>query len=223
MLALRHFFLIFSLLFILSCSFLSSAAFAQQGMFIPTGDLNTARSFYTATLLNDGKVLVAGGQETLSGSLTATAELYDPATGTFTPTGSMSTPRISASATLLNNGMVLIAGGGSSSAELYDPATGSFTLTGSMTTSRALQTATLLNNGTVLVVGGGPCSSAGCFLATAELYDPATGTFTPTGSLNTPRVGNTATLLNDGTVLIAGGEGGGASPPTWPVLSCTSP
>jgi len=190
-----------------------TTALAQEGSFVPAGSLATATSSSTATLLNNGMVLIAGGQGTLSRSALASAELYNPATGTFTSTGGMNTAREAHTATLLNNGMVLIAGGLGSinalaSAELYDPATGTFTPTGSMNTTRAGQTATLLNNGTVLMAGGGPCPNGGCLLATAELYDPATGTFTPTGSMNTARVGNSATLLNNGTVLVAGGEMG---------------
>ena len=177
--------------------------------FSPTGSMNTARYEHTATLLNNGMVLIAGGFPTTS---SASAELYDPATGTFTLTGSMSTARASHTATLRTNGMVLVAGGASSgialtsSAELYDPATGTFTPTGSMSTARANHTATLQNNGTVLVAGGGNIVLGNLVtLASAELYDPATGTFAPTGSLNTARHSHTATSLNNGTVLIAGG------------------
>jgi hypothetical protein len=108
---------------------------------------------------------------------------------------------------------VLIAGGyndgGSAiaSAELYDPATGIFTPTGSLNTARVLDTATLLHNGMVVIAGGNSCDGAcGGALASAELYDPATGTFTPYGSLNSARFTHTATQLNNGMVLIAGGE-----------------
>ena len=182
--------------------------------FVFTGSLHTARYVHTATLLNNGMVLVAGGQGS-SGSL-ASAELYNPATGTFTLTGSLNTARYGHTATLLNNGMVLMAGGQNASgflasAELYNPATGTFTPTGSLNTARYQPTATLLNNGMVLIAGGQGSSST--FLASAELYNPTTGTFTPTGSLNTARYGHTATLLNNGMVLMAGGfQGFGSSP-----------
>jgi hypothetical protein len=174
--------------------------------FVLTGSLNTAREYHTATVLNNGMVLIAGGYGS-SGAL-ASAELYNPTTGTFTVTGSLNTARGQHTATLLNNGMVLIAGGSDNngdilaSAELYNPATGTFTPTGSLNTARELHTATL-NNGMVLIAGG---YGSGTALASAELYNPTTGTFTPTGSLNTARIYHTATLLNNGMVLIAGGS-----------------
>jgi hypothetical protein len=169
--------------------------------FVLTGSLNTPRDLHTATLLNNGKVLIAGGSESGIGDL-ASAELYDPATGTFTLTGSLTAPRTQHTATLLNNGKVLIAGGYHNgflaTAELYDPATGTFTVTGSLNLTRYQHTATLLNNGKVLIVGGNSNASA-------ELYDPATGTSTVTGSLNTNRSNHTAVLLNTGMVFVVGG------------------
>jgi hypothetical protein len=189
-----------------SLTIFANTGIAQEGTFVTTGSMSTARTIHTATLLNNGQVLIAGGNNSV-GNL-ASAELYNPVTGTFTPTGSMTTARNYQTATLLNNGMVLIAGGqgGSTlaSAELYDPATGTFTSTGSMTTARILNTATLLNNGMVLVAGGNGTGTGAA--ATAELYDPATGTFTSTGSMTTARAFHTATLLNNGMVLVAGGE-----------------
>ena len=171
----------------------------QEGMFIPTGSMNNARGNPTATLLNNGKVLVAGPTSTGS-----SFELYDPATGTFTPTGNVNTAGgYGYTATLLNNGMVLVTTTRAASVVLYDPSTGNATPTGSMTTTRLSGfTATLLKNGKVLVTGGGGPYT---IQASAELYDPATGTFTATGSMNNRRAGHTATLLNNGTVLVAGG------------------
>ena len=187
--------------------------------FVLTGSLNTARSEHTATLLNNGLVLIAGGYGPLSaagyGPL-GSAELYNPASGTFTATGTLNAPRYQHTATLLDNGMVLIAGGqgGASgyvilgSAELYNPATGIFTSTGSLTTPRYQHTATLLPSGMVLMAGGRNVSgNQYVAVASAELYNPATETFTPTGSLDTAREEHTATLLNNGLVLIAGGYG----------------
>jgi galactose oxidase-like protein/Kelch motif protein len=166
-----------------------------------TGDLNNVRSLHTATLLPNGKVLVAGGwPEAVS---TGSAELYDPATGTWTLTGSLNVRHAAHTATLLFDGRVLVAGGTHSftSVELYDPATGTWTVTGSLTTPRyGYHTATLLSDGRVLVAGGR------ADVASVELYDPATGTWTVTGSLNTGRSDHTATLLANGTVLVAGGE-----------------
>ena len=180
--------------------------------FVLTGSLNTARYYYTATLLNNGLVLIAGGLG--SSAVLASAELYNPATGTFTPTGSLNAGRAVHTATLLNNGMVLIAGGNLpplASAELYNPTTGAFTPTGSLNYARVEHTATLLNNGMVLIAGGQgvvPIPGGQSFpgLASAELYNPATGTFTATGSLNGARFQHSATLLNNGMVLIGGGQ-----------------
>jgi len=175
------------------------------GTFSYTGSMNTARYNYTATLLNNGMVLMAGGCSDAYCNPIATAELYNPATGTFTYTGSMNTAR-SGSATLLNNGLVLVAGGAgnNASAELYNPATGTFSYTGSLNTARNAHTATLLNNGMVLIAGG--LTYGSIFTANAELYNPATETFSDAGSMNVPRGwAYTATLLNNGMVLVAGG------------------
>lgn len=179
------------------------------GTWTPTGSLTTPRYGHTATLLPNGTVLVAGGNLGAAFS----AEIYDPATGTWTPTGNLTTPREGHTATLLPNGTVLVAGGlggtgGTTSAELYDPATGTWTPTASMATGRSSHTATLLSDGIVLVAGGYGASVDVDYmapLASAELYNPATGTWTPTGSLTTIFVSQTATLLPDGTVLVAGG------------------
>jgi hypothetical protein len=190
-----------------------SKANAHQGVFFTTGSLNDARDNHNAILLNDGKVLIAGGMGP-SGIVAnnfsiASAELYDPSTGTFALTGSMNNVRQNHTATLLNNGKVLIVGGegvaaSPGSAELYDPTTGTFTVTGNLNAARQNHTATLLNNGKVLIVGGADGSLNS--LASAELYDPTTGTFTVTGSLNSARYYHTATLLSNGMVLVAGGE-----------------
>lgn len=162
---------------------------------------------HSATLLYNGKVLIAGGSGEMERSV-SNATLYDPSTGNFTATGKMTTKRQRHTATLLPNGKVLITGGengisGSlNSAELYDPSTGIFTATGSMTTARRNHTATLLSNGKVLITGGINLQSS------AELYDPSTGVFTDTGSMATTREKHTATLLSNGKVLIAGGYNG---------------
>jgi N-acetylneuraminic acid mutarotase len=179
------------------------------GTWSATGSLGTARGSHTATLLPSGEVLVAGGFN-FSGGYLSSAELYDPATGTWSATGSLGTGRGYHTATLLPSGRVLVAGGANdvsvlSSAELYDPATGSWSSTGSLGTgARYEHTATLLPNGKVLVAGGYN-DGAGGSLSSAELYDPATGTWASTGSLGTGREKHTATLLPSGKVLVVGG------------------
>ena len=174
--------------------------------------LAVPRSGHTATLLVSGKVLITGGGNGLADS---SAEVYDPTGSTFTATiGQMTEARINHTATLLsdsslpNYGKVLIVGPSDQTAELYDPMTDTFKATGSMNHPRSSPTATLLatsgpNAGKVLIVGGN--TTAGDLVA--ELYDPAKGTFTDTGSTTVLRSGHTATLLTDGRVLVTGGGG----------------
>jgi uncharacterized repeat protein (TIGR01451 family) len=173
--------------------------------FHATGSMLTARDRATATLLPNGKVLIAGGEHAAY-SATNAAELYDPATGTFSATGSLAVARYSATATLLREGKVLVAGGvtGGGSVEIYDPASGTFTTANSMASPRALATATLLPSGKVLIAGGHNTLDAST-LSDTEIYDPATGAFSAGGNLTTPRESHTANLLDDGRVLIAGG------------------
>lgn len=173
------------------------------GRFSPTGSLAAARAAHTATLLANGKVLVAGGSDNTFHPL-ASAELYDPSTGVFTATGSMISARSNHAATLLGNGKVLVVGGFSdriteipiASAELYDPSTGAFTPTGSMTTAQPWVLATLLQDGRVFVAGQ----------KDAEIYDLASGAFTPTGAFVNPApvIWITIDLLPDGRVLLTG-------------------
>lgn len=181
---------------------------AASGTFAPAGELAVARRYHTATLLTNGKVLIAGGR-TNRDAIIAAAELYDPATGGAVATGSFVVERTAHTATLLGDGRVLIAGGarpGAPSAELYDPATGTFTATGSMLDARAEHVAVLLPSGRVLVVGGVGTAAGGTgILATSEIYDPATGTFSSGPSMGDPRTSFAASPLPDAGVLVAGG------------------
>ncbi|MCJ7709963.1 MAG: hypothetical protein MUQ32_03950 [Chloroflexi bacterium] len=179
------------------------------GRWAATGSMNRGRGGHAATLLLDGRVLVVGGgaedTQMEGGPRSATAELYDPRTGAWTATGNMIEARTEFTATLMPDGRVLVAGGDGSftAAELYDPVTGRWTATGSMAEGRIGHTATLLSDGSVLVTGGCACSDPGAGeRATAELYDPGSGKWIPSGSMGTARIFHTATLLTDGTVLV---------------------
>ena len=198
---------------------------AASAYWSPTGNLNTPRNSHTATLLPSGKVLVVGGFSNALNTLDS-AELYDTTTGKWNVTGSLNSARVFHTATLLQNGKVLIVGGfvfpvipaglpnftpvpspfplGSS--ELYDPATGTWSPTGSLAATHAGHTATLLPNGKVLIVGGVGGSDDFGMLHRAELYDPTAGTWGPAGSPISHHFAHTATLLQSGNVLIAGGR-----------------
>jgi len=168
----------------------------------------------SATLLPDGTVLIVGGAR--GSALGEQAEIFDPVKQTFSPTnGSINAIHHYHTATLLQDGTVLIAAGqfyypegpqSIATAEIYDPDTGLFSMTGSLDLDRSQPTATLLSDGRVLVVGGTQTTTPGfgIMLSSAEIYDPSTGAFAVTGSLNEAQVGHTATLLASGEVLIAG-------------------
>ena len=186
---------------------------AGTGTWTPAASMASGRSVHTATRLSDGRVLVAGGFD--DWAALATAEIFEPGTGIWAPTGSMVEARGYHTATLLPDGRVLVAGGRSnnsstghalSSAELFDPTTGVWTPTASMSRGRAYHTATLLPDGRVLVAGAGVDGARVDVADTAELYDPATGRWTPTGSMTVPRAGHAAVLLSTGEVLVAGGN-----------------
>ena len=216
------------------------------GQWTATGNLNTPRSKHSATLLLGpacqgsappsycGKVLVAGGISA-GGQVTPSAELYDPASGTWTATGSMLVGSWGVTAVLLTGpacsvapiptwcGKVLVA------SQLYDPAAGTWSFTGAMTASRSDATTTVLDGpqcsaspapawcGRVLAAGGHNAANNSTGFASAEVYDPASGTWSATGSMSAPRFQHTATLLGGaacaqqpapsycGSVLVAGG------------------
>ena len=186
-----------------------------SGTFRPAGTMRNATAFHTATLLNDGRVLVVGGSPAAwtNNSTLDSAEIYDPSTGTWTTTGLLPTGLTFHAATLLRDGRVLLVGGFNgyaaniASTAIFDPATGTFSAGPAMAEGREFNTATLLQDGRVLVVGGGNDYTNLKFLSSAEVYDPATGTFSATGRLANARTYHAATLLVDGRVLVTGGYG----------------
>jgi len=205
-----------------------ASAQADASSWSYTGSLNTPRSSHTATLLSDGKILVAGGGN-LSGNAfhpLDSAELHDPVTGTWSITGRLKVPRDGHTATLLGDGRVLVVGGAiSGGAELYDPKEGKWRLTQSLQGARYGHTATLLGNGKVLVAGG--YDELTDPINTAVLYNPDTDTWSLTGNFNTDGDGPpTATLLQNGKVLITRrGESPELYDPdagTWSIISSPS-
>jgi Galactose oxidase, central domain len=195
----------------------STATFTTTATTLPLGA--TPGDGTAATLLADGTVFFA----TLPYGSLGGGVVYNPATDTFSYRGDQGSGYSHYAASLLLDGQVLISGGGDlgpdigsilPGAQLFDPSTGSFRRTGNMTTCRYYHTSTLLPDGTTLIVGGftvasdSTCSSAdlAASLASSELYEPSTGVFTATGNMSAARVFHTATLLSDGTVLIAGGS-----------------
>jgi hypothetical protein len=191
-----------------------------------TGNSKMSPEHDTATLLRDGRVLVAGGG---AGVPVADAELYDPRTRAWTATGSLTATRRFHTALLLGDGRVLASGGldgpggegtkSLASTELYDPGTGTWEATRPLITPRDHHTATALGDGRVLVVGGAEAAKGirgdglygGRVLASAELFDPVTGTWSVTGGLAMAREAHFAVLLRSGKVLVVGGESGGTS------------
>lgn len=180
---------------------------AQTWKDIDSGSMSIARYKHTATKLNDGNVLVVGGNDALDG----TCEIYNPSNNTWVRTGnSINVRKFNHTATLLSNGKVLTVGGNNSrySCELFDPSTEKWSSTGTLSYSREVGfTSTLLSNGNVLVAGGSASNIC-------EVYDIVSGTWSNTGSLPMKRSNHSATLLLNGKVLIAGGEQVGSADQT---------
>lgn len=200
----------------------SFSAFSQTpGTWVATGQLANSTENPVATLLKTGKVLVAGGD---LGSLIIpirNAQLYDPATNSWTRTANMLSPRTGHAGALLPSGQVLIEGGANGNfapngydlviqktAELYSPATGRFIATGRMSTARMYHVSTLLPNGKILVTGGyylyKPRLRYAVATTSAELFDPAAGTWSSAGSMSIGRAFHSATVLQSGKVLVVG-------------------
>ncbi|HUP70594.1 MAG TPA: kelch repeat-containing protein [Acidimicrobiales bacterium] len=226
----------------------------------PTGAMSAKRFQHTATALRDGTVLVVGGQDERGAAL-GSAERYDPASGTWSPAGRLTVARLSHTATLLADGRVLVSGGATAedtryaplvAVEVYDPTLNLWASAEPMTTARAGHTATSLASGKVLVTGGlggprvrvpsgaiQPAQVGADALATAEVFDSATGRWNSTPPMGIRRSAHTATLLGGpactaalaprwcGDVLIAGGTSGAgglaateiyqAGPGTWEI------
>src|SRR6266480_4139245 len=195
------------------------------GSWSAAAHLSTGRAEHAATLLKDGRVLVAGGFDG-RGQPLASAEIYNPRANSWQPTGTMSTPRVDHTATLLPNGQVLIAGGRAgpspagpylASTELYHPATNRWTVSAPMHQVRAGPTAILLKDGRVMVVGGfGSTVEDGGALpspvSSAEIYDPRTNQWSITGPMVHTRLFPSVAVLPVGRVLAAGGFDGRGQP-----------
>ncbi len=182
---------------------------ASKNFAITAQNMAEPRAFHTATLLNDGTLLLAGG----GFGADLSAEIYDPVAKTFKLVSTnMNAQRNAFTATLLPDGRVLLVGGSDNNAatitstgEIYDPTKGTFTpTTNNMSLPRFDHTATLLNNGKVLITGGFSDFS-GTAVRQAEVFDPGSGTFTDASAMVDPRGEHSASLLPDGTVLVVGG------------------
>jgi len=196
---------------------LSPSLYAQvPNTWSPTGSLPAPLSKYTLTLLASGEALAAAGcNDFFCNTPSRGSSTYDPATGVWTPAGDLIGNRMSHAATLLANGKVLVSGGcvvstgcpGINTAELYDPNTRGWTATMSMLGPRRSHASTRLQDGRVLVTGGiGRCDAQVCVtLPGAELYDPQSGQWASAASMPQGRIGHSATLLQDGRVLVVGG------------------
>lgn len=206
--------IIFTLLLLLTYLFVvnPTLVIAADGSWSSGGNMITKRISHTATLLNDGQILVVGGRATSNNSgepsgYLSSSELYNPITNTWSQTANIHISREGHTATKLPNGKVLIVGGYNSTVlndcEIYDPTSGNWTNTGSLNEARTSHTATLLPNGEVLVTGGDNLNGV---LAGAEIYNPNTGAWRIVQSMSTTRTVHSAVLLNDNKVLVVGGQ-----------------
>ena len=198
---------------------MSPVALETEDAWAPAGSLADGRHEHTATLLSDGRVLIVGGfqERTADSPGLASVEVYDPASGTWSVTGSLNSGRLAHTATLLPDGTVLVTGGRTTfrgpelaSVEIYNPVSGIWNPGPSLSVARRSHSATRLADGRVLVAGGRLSSAGPDVHASAEIFDPVTGTWSPTGSLTTPRESHSATELPDGQVLVVNGYYQGA-------------
>ncbi len=175
---------------------------------LPISTMSISRGFHSGTVLRDGRVLIIGGYISQDTD-TASVEIFDPATNTFRANGSLNIPRHGHTATLLPDGRVLIVGGYNmtwlNSAELYDPATGQSTNTQPLFKHGTSHTATLLKDGRVLVIAGAIQSGFSAPDDRVEIFDPRTNRWQQAAVHENAQFAHTATLLNDGRVLLAGG------------------
>ena len=193
---------------------------------LPVNSMSFARGTHTGTLLQDGRLLIAGGDDG-SGRLEAitdTSELYNPSTGRWEPAGVMGRQRTQHAALLLNDGRVLLVGGAGVvqakideqqidqpliETDTFDPSTGSWSFVGEISTLRDHVAATLMSNGSVLIAGGNDGKGTDTsVLSSAEVFDPATGQWSSTGDMSQPRQGHILVSLDNGTALVAGGDAG---------------
>jgi hypothetical protein len=208
------FVLLFSMLVLLAVTAIPSH---RPGNLVSWGLTSVARFSHTATLLEGNKVLIAGGMER-NGVWLDSGEVFDETNGRFLPTGRMSSRRAGAAAAALPDGTVLITGGSDGSgknlatAEIFNPQTNTFSMTGSMNAPRTQGMAIFLPRINKVLIVGGAANGDDNQHSSAELYDPATGRFSQTGSMRVPRAYFNAVLLRDGSVLVMGGVSGGEFP-----------
>ena len=205
-----------------------AAAGGAQAAFSGVAAVPTGRFDHTTTLLPDGRLLVAGGSST-NGQFENTVRLYNPKTNTWGDAGAMHTARSGQAAVLLGSDKVLVAGGVttaanpfsptgdySASAEIYNLADNTWASAGSMSTARLDPTMTVLKDGRVLVAGGigdvedaqGQVVASAVPLASADIYNPKTGEWSPADAMSAARANATATALPGDKVLVAGGYDG---------------